>query len=106
MFTTLTEMLGKEAAQRFLTVAQTQLQQYQYDLQAGLQQQDWHTAAIIAHKLSATAHLYDSSTLPDLLALISSQNTEVLQQANFIDKLNQEFQQITSNIYLFIDDYP
>lgn len=102
----LTDMLGKEASQRFLTVAQTQLQQSQHALQASLQQQDWQTAALIAHKLSATAHLYGSSTLPDLLALISSKNTEALQQANFIHKLNQEFQQIASNIRLFIADYP
>lgn len=104
LFTTLPKILGKEATQRLLKVAQPELQQYQQGLFNSLQQQDWQTAAALAHKLSATAHLYDSASLQAALDDINAQNLAVLQHPAFIPTLMQTFQQIQDNIQCFIAD--
>jgi hypothetical protein len=104
LFTKLINMLGKEAAQRFLKLAQPELQQSQQVLLDSLQQQDWQMAAALAHKLSATAYLYDSATLQDALTDINAQNLAALQHPAFIPTLTHAFQHIQANIQLFISD--
>lgn len=104
VFIKLIKMLGKEAAQRFLKLAQLELQKSQRALLNHLQQQDWQAAAALAHKLSATAQLYESAPLQDALANINAQNLAVLQDPAFIPTLTQTFQQIQLNIQVFISD--
>ncbi|UJS24539.1 hypothetical protein [Thiothrix winogradskyi] len=104
LFSTLIEMLGKEAAHRFLTLALPELQRSQQMLMTNLQQQDWQAAAALAHKLIATAHLYDVAPLQDTLIHIKERNLAALQHPSFIPSLAQTFQQVQDNILLFISD--
>jgi len=104
LFTTLINILGKEATQRFLILAQQELQQAQQALLNHLKQRDWQAAAALAHKLTATAHLYDSPSLQAALTDINAQNLATLQHPAFIPALMQTFQQIQVNIRRFISD--
>lgn len=104
LFTTLIDIVGKEAAQRLLSMTQPQLQQSQQALLHSLQQQDWQTAAALAHKLCATAHLYDSLHLQAALTNINERNLAALQHPTFIPSLTDTFEQIQANIQLFISD--
>lgn len=104
LFTTLINMLGKEATHRFLTLALPELQRSQQILRTNLQQQDWQAAAALAHKLIATAQLYDSPPLQNALTHIKERNLAALQHPSFIPSLTQTFQQVQDNILLFISD--
>ncbi|UOG92236.1 MAG: hypothetical protein L3K52_00535 [Candidatus Thiothrix sulfatifontis] len=104
LFVTLTNILGKEATQRFLNLAVSELQCSQQALLNSLQQQDYQAAALLAHKLSATAHLYDSAALEHALATINAQDSVALQHPAFIATLRQTFQQIQANIQQFVAD--
>lgn len=100
-FTTLITLLGQEGAQSLLKLAQPELQQTQQALLDSLQQHDWQAAAALAHKLVATAYLYDCSDLQTLVEEIRRQNLTTLQHPTFIPKLMRVFQQIHDNIRRF-----
>ncbi|OQX05137.1 MAG: hypothetical protein BWK73_34415 [Thiothrix lacustris] len=104
LFGQLIAILGKEATRRFLKVAQPELQYAQQMLLANLQQQNYPAAALIAHKLSATAHLYDFAALQDALATIKAQDAAALQHPAFIPTFMHTFQQIQANIQQFTAD--
>ncbi len=104
LFTALIDMLGKEAAHRFLTLALPELQRSHQILLTNLQQQDWQAAAALAHKLIATAQLYAPPPLQNALIHIKERNLAVLQHPSFIPSLSQTFQQVEDNILLFISD--
>ncbi len=104
LFPTLVGMVGKAATQRFLTLAQSELQRSQQALLHHLQQQDWQAAAALAHKLSATVPLYDEATLQDAIATIRANNITALQHPSFIPALTAAFQSIHANIQRFLSE--
>lgn len=95
---TLVQLLGFDGAQRFLVVAQPQIHQCKQDLLASLQQQDWDSAAAIAHRFKATAHLYSSATLLEQLEHIVAKRTTTLQHPHFSQLLVAEFRDIEAAI--------
>ncbi len=100
----LIELLDPEGAKRFLAFAQPTIQQYQHDLLTSLQQQDWETAAAIAHRFTATAHLYSPAALAHQLDIISAKQLQTLQQADFLPRLMLEFQLLEESIAAFLKE--
>lgn len=100
----LVQLLGLDGTQRFLVVAQSQIHQCKQDLLTSLQQQDWDSAATIAHRLKATAHLYSSATLLEQLEHIVDKRTTTLQHPHFSQVLITEFRDIEVSIQMFISN--
>ncbi len=102
---TLLEILGPENTQCFLTFAQPTIQQYQHELAASLQQQDWEAASALAHRFKATAHLYSTATLQHQLEGIIAKDIATLQHTDFLPQLMTEFQHIERDINIFLINF-
>jgi len=100
----LVNKIGQKSAQRFLTLAQPQLEQDHQQLLQHLQDKEWQKAADKAHYLKATANLYASETLLKYYALIMQEKAALQQNTLFIDALNQELKRVEKNIQLFLEE--
>ncbi|WML89484.1 hypothetical protein [Thiothrix lacustris] len=98
----LLDILGTEGTQCFLTFAQPNIQQYHHDITESLKQKNWDAAAAMAHRFKATAHLYSTATLQNLLDNIIAKQIAILQHPEFCQQLLLEFQYIETNIDSFL----
>lgn len=101
---TLLGTLGEEGTQRFLSFALPQIRQSRQELLASLRQQDWETAATIAHRLKATAHLYSTNALQDSLKTIHNKELTTLLHPPFLPNLEAEFQYIEQIITNYLNN--
>ncbi len=99
----LVNKIGKKPAQRFLKLAQTQLEEDHQQLLQHLHAKEWQKAADKAHYLKATANLYASETLLKYYGLIVKNKPALQQNTLFIEALNQELKRVEKNIQLFLE---
>ena len=88
-----------------LEILEPTIQQYQHELAASLQQQDWETASALAHRFKATAHLYSTATLQHQLEGIIAKDIATLQHTDFLPQLMTEFQHIERDINIFLINF-
>lgn len=103
ILTPLFEILGEAAAKRFLQVALPQIQAYRFSLLDSLQQHDWETAATLAHRFKATAHLYSTKNLQQALETLLARSVNPHNLNTFMSQLETELLYIEANMQTCLD---